>query len=72
MIDLADFVADLISDQLPEQLSEAEIDHVGILDTGLARKAGDRYIVDVFQLAIDAQRRDDGERVLRITVEEVR
>ena len=73
MIDLAGITADIISDQLREQLADAEIQHVGILDTGLARQDGDgRFIVDVFQLAIDAQRRDDGEHVMRIVIEEVR
>lgn len=71
MTDLAGITADIISDQLREQLAGAEIPHVGILDTGPARQAPGRYVVDVFQLAIDARRRDDGEHVLRITVEEV-
>lgn len=71
---LAAATADLISDRLREMLLENEdLNSVdGQFDTTLAVHGDDGYVVYLVELSSRARTRDDGRKLVRITVEEVR
>jgi hypothetical protein len=69
---LAAAAADIISDRLREHLLDSEEMPEGNFDTTLARRDGDDLIVELVELSDGAVTRDDGRRVLRIVIEEVR
>lgn len=69
---LASIAADIISDQLREQLENSEIIPRHEYDTSLTRRESDTYIVDLVQLHEGAQLRSDGDVILRVRVDVVR
>jgi hypothetical protein len=69
--DIAEAAADIISDQLREQLEDSEIIDRGQYDTTLARRDGDDLTVEFIRLNENAATRSDGRVVFRVRVEAI-